>query len=256
MKKVVISVVLTISMLFSLAQLAFAEDNIKVIIDGESITFDQPPMQLLGSTFVPMRAIFERYGAQIVWVNETKTASVYKGDIVIAMQIDNTIATKQNFKVENSEYVFYNYQEIKLAAPPLLINGTTMVPLRFVSEAFGATVTWDAKTKTVNITTGDAGKETTITSPSTGQQLNQNLDPNKPYDMHGKEIHVGDVVNCGVFYGTVNEIKGSKILVYWNSKSMFIKDEDVSFWAMTAGVNYESEQWMESKDVEIDSSAY
>lgn len=39
----------------------------------------------------------------------------------------------------------------KLDAPAKIVNGRTLVPLRFVSEALGAEVTWDGKTKTIYI---------------------------------------------------------------------------------------------------------
>jgi len=34
-----------------------------------------------------------------------------------------------------------------MEAPPILVNGTVMVPMRFVAETFGENVGWDAKTK-------------------------------------------------------------------------------------------------------------
>ena len=45
-----------------------------------------------------------------------------------------------------------NGQPILLDAPALIIDGATMVPLRFVGESFGAEVRWMAPTQTVIIT--------------------------------------------------------------------------------------------------------
>jgi hypothetical protein len=41
---------------------------------------------------------------------------------------------------------------ITLNTAPYIENGTTLVPVRFVSEALGATVSWDGASKTVTIT--------------------------------------------------------------------------------------------------------
>jgi hypothetical protein len=43
----------------------------------------------------------------------------------------------------------------KLDAPPFISGGRTMVPVRFISEAFGAKVDYDAATKGITITLGD-----------------------------------------------------------------------------------------------------
>lgn len=48
-----------------------------------------------------------------------------------------------------------NGENFNLKVEPTIINGTTMVPIRFVSEALGAKVEWDNKTKKVIIYQGD-----------------------------------------------------------------------------------------------------
>ncbi|HQG60097.1 MAG TPA: copper amine oxidase N-terminal domain-containing protein, partial [Caldisericia bacterium] len=40
---------------------------------------------------------------------------------------------------------------VKLDAPPVIKNGVTMVPFRFVAENFGAKVSWDGVTKTARM---------------------------------------------------------------------------------------------------------
>jgi hypothetical protein len=44
-----------------------------------------------------------------------------------------------------------NGEEIELEAPATIIDDLTFIPLRAVSEAFGATVNWDGETKTVYV---------------------------------------------------------------------------------------------------------
>ena len=45
-----------------------------------------------------------------------------------------------------------NNKVVNLDAPPEIKDGRTFVPIRFVSEALGATVDWNEKTRTVMIT--------------------------------------------------------------------------------------------------------
>lgn len=52
---------------------------------------------------------------------------------------------------DNPIKLFVNGQEIKPDVPPQLINGRTMVPIRWVAEALGADVQWDAKNQQVKV---------------------------------------------------------------------------------------------------------
>ncbi|MBH5320608.1 phosphodiester glycosidase family protein [Paenibacillus sp. GSMTC-2017] len=67
----------------------------------------------------------------------------------IVMNVGNTKAT-------------VNGNPIKLEAAPLIQNGSTYVPLRFVSEAMGAKVEYDDKTRRVTVLRGNQMIEMTI----------------------------------------------------------------------------------------------
>lgn len=113
---------------------------ITVKINGKEQTFAQPPVIVNGSTLVPLRGIFEALGAEVNWDEKTQTVTAVKGSVTVVLKIGSGVATK-------------NGTMVRLDQPPQLVNGSTMVPIRFVSEALGANVTWDEATKTVNITT-------------------------------------------------------------------------------------------------------
>jgi hypothetical protein len=97
----------------------------------------------------------------------TKTLHIYQGKGVV-MQIKSSVA-------------WINDQTVKIDAPPLLRNSRTYVPIRFISEAFGAKVTYQPKTKppsvliqrnhqTIELTTGSTkatvnGKSYTLDAP-------------------------------------------------------------------------------------------
>ena len=104
------------------------------------INFDQLPIIENGRTLVPLRAIFEKIGADVEWNGDTQTVTATKGDISISLTINNTTAYK-------------NGQPITLDVPAKILNGRTLVPVRFVSDCFGVNVEWDGATQTVILTT-------------------------------------------------------------------------------------------------------
>lgn len=54
-----------------------------------------------------------------------------------------------------SNVMLVNNEPITMKAPPIIENGNTMVPLRAVSEGLGATVNYDAKSKSIEIILGN-----------------------------------------------------------------------------------------------------
>ncbi len=110
-----------------------------VNINGRPIISDVPPMMVLSRTMIPMRAAFEALEAEVMWNEVTKTA----------------IATKGEIKVEitpNRNTMIVNGLEHPLDSPAFIYDERLMIPLRAVSEAFGAQVNWDQETKTADIT--------------------------------------------------------------------------------------------------------
>jgi len=90
-----------------------------------------------GTTFVPIRDIAEALGAEVWWNGVSRTVGINKGDTNIAFVIGSTTAR-------------VNGKEIRMM-PSYIVDGTTMVPVRFVSEALGLHVGWDGATRTVSI---------------------------------------------------------------------------------------------------------
>ncbi|ALS24425.1 copper amine oxidase N-terminal domain-containing protein [Paenibacillus naphthalenovorans] len=117
---------------------SFAE--IKVMIDGELQTFEQPPVNDSGNVLVPMRAIFEALGATVLWNQEQRAVQAKKGGTTIDLKL-------------GSKDALINGSPKTLDAPAKLVGSSTMVPIRFISEALGAKVEWDQLTQTVLIET-------------------------------------------------------------------------------------------------------
>ena len=51
----------------------------------------------------------------------------------------------------NAIRLIVNGQEVSPEIPPMMVKGTTMVPLRFVAETFGADVEWDSSSNTIKL---------------------------------------------------------------------------------------------------------
>ncbi|ALS21976.1 copper amine oxidase N-terminal domain-containing protein [Paenibacillus naphthalenovorans] len=117
----------------------FVDNLISVKIDEKVLEFEQLPILVDGTTLVPMRKIFESLGAEIEWHAETSTVTAHKGQTTIQLTID-------------SDSAIINGELTKLDAPPIIKNGVTLVPVRFISESLGTKVEWKETTKTVQIT--------------------------------------------------------------------------------------------------------
>lgn len=124
------------------APLAASADNVTVIVNGQTMSFDQPPIIQAGRVFVPLRAIFEQLGASVVYSNGQINATA-RGRTV-SLTIGSTQAT-------------VNGRSTTLDVAPFIVGSRTLVPLRFVSESLGATVNWNDSNSTVTITGGGGG---------------------------------------------------------------------------------------------------
>ena len=114
-----------------------------VILDGQEISFDVPPVLENDLIMVPIRTIFEAMGATIDWNQETRTATAAKGDINVMLPIGSTAPTIHG-------------KVVPIEAPIKIVNGRTVAPVRFVSEAFGGTfLAWDNLTQTIYIASAE-----------------------------------------------------------------------------------------------------
>ncbi|MDO4563080.1 MAG: copper amine oxidase N-terminal domain-containing protein [Clostridia bacterium] len=122
--------------------------GITVTIDGEELEFDVPPQIIQERTMVPMRAIFEAFGAKVEWMQDAQIIYATYGSCLILMRIDKPILVVQDFAAPEGEAE----TQYTMDVPPTLVANRTLVPARAVSEALGATVEWDNDTRTVVIT--------------------------------------------------------------------------------------------------------
>ena len=103
-----------------------------VNVDNEAVIYDAAPVIRNDRTLVPIRIVTETLGGKVDWSGVTKEVTLNIDGKEIKMTIGKTLE--------------------KYGVAPVIIDGRTFVPVRFVADELGATVAWDDATKTVTIT--------------------------------------------------------------------------------------------------------
>ncbi|UZN01429.1 copper amine oxidase N-terminal domain-containing protein (plasmid) [Lysinibacillus sp. MHQ-1] len=112
------------------------------MVSAQSVVTINGGKMIENRTLVPLRSIFEELGATVIWNQNTKTISATKDTTNISLKLGTKTAV-------------INGQAVSIDVPAQIRNGTTLVPLRFISEALGANVKWDNKTLTATIEQND-----------------------------------------------------------------------------------------------------
>lgn len=103
------------------------------ILDGETVTEktleSAPFVNDQWRTMVPIRSISEAFGAEIGWEGSRQEVAIRQNGTEILLYINSTSA-------------LVNGAEITLDSAPVIIEGRTFVPLRFVSEVLSYNVNY------------------------------------------------------------------------------------------------------------------
>jgi len=91
-----------------------------------------------GRTLIPIRAVVEAMDGYLVWEPDTQKIMMSHGDTIVEMWIGG-----YNMYVDGVRET--------LDVAPVVINDRTMIPVRFVAEAFGAYVDWNELQQSVTI---------------------------------------------------------------------------------------------------------
>jgi len=120
----------------------FIDNNTYKINDISSI-LDVSPVIKEGRTLIPIRYVTTPFGAEIQWIDEEKKVTITQGTTIIELWIGKNMAKINGESVPidpgNSTVI------------PLIINGRTMMPLRFIAENLGCEVKWISEYKQVKI---------------------------------------------------------------------------------------------------------
>jgi N-acetylmuramoyl-L-alanine amidase len=123
---------------------AFDEDvnairsDIGLYVEGIRIEPETAPLVINGRLLYPARTAFSKMDVHLFWYPDTQGLKLLKGNTIIDMRIGST-ETKVNKAPDMMD------------VPPLLADGTVMVPVRYVAETFGSKVYWDADRRQVYV---------------------------------------------------------------------------------------------------------
>jgi len=156
--------------------IAFA-NQIFLVINGQAVQCSQTPQIINGRTFVPLRDLDDALGAQTNWDGKAQIITVSSSVYNISMTIGSTTLDVNGIP-----------QQMDVA--PVIIGSKTFLPARYVAQALGYDVSWDAASQSV-----------IITSSSTSSQNIQGMIVQDVKEGTGKAAEDGDQVTVN-YVGT------------------------------------------------------
>lgn len=131
---------------------------LKVFVDTKQISFQIEPQIINGTTLVQFRPLFEAMGMEVKWDEANRLVTGSKSGLTLSLHIGDLEATVNGKKVE-------------LSQSAQIMNGSTMVPLRFIGESSDAIVHWDPVNREITVITSDLLKSLGITKQEAQRRL-------------------------------------------------------------------------------------
>lgn len=120
----------------------FAVGESKYTNNGTEVAMDAASFIANNRTYVPVRYLANALGVtdeNIAWNEAARTVTLTGSNTVVKLTVGSNIITTST-------------DTIKADVPVIVRDNRTYLPARFVANAFGADVAWDAVTRTVTIT--------------------------------------------------------------------------------------------------------
>ncbi len=137
--------------------------NVSIALNGKLQSFDKKPFIINGTTYVPLRGILDAMNLNVYWDDytsdneHTQLITTARNDTIIQFKRFDTgigyapwTLTKWVSATVNTANRDKTVIDIS-QKQPIILDGTTYIPLRMISEEYGATVNWDGETSTVKI---------------------------------------------------------------------------------------------------------
>lgn len=146
---VCLSLILTLSLTVPAAAGAAPRPaGVSVQVNGEDVTFpDASPAVINGRTMVPMRAVLETLGAQVDYDVDTRTVTATLDDTQLTHVIGTDVITLSPRKL-TADSLTAGGEKLTMDTVSSVKNGSTLVPLRFFSQALNYEVYWDEGART------------------------------------------------------------------------------------------------------------
>jgi N-acetylmuramoyl-L-alanine amidase len=111
----------------------FANDDVKVMVNGNEVIFSEPVFIENNRVYIPIRFVAEEMRARVDWNDENKTVT-----------IDAAVGETFTFTI-NSDKMILNGQEFYMDVPPIIRNQRTYLPVRHIAELMHSYVSWDSE---------------------------------------------------------------------------------------------------------------
>jgi hypothetical protein len=113
-----------------------------MLVDGSPVVLEAAPVILNARTFLPIRAVVEAVGGTIAWESSAQKVTIVRNDKTLELWIGKGAARLNNRSIAIDS---------DARVVPVIMNGRTLLPLRFVAEALDLDVQWNAASKTITI---------------------------------------------------------------------------------------------------------
>ena len=123
--------------------LVFTLDKASVVMNGVTVPMETAPIVENGRTILPVRYIATPLGAQVLWNSREQ-----KVTLVSSRKVELWIG-KPTARVDGKDVPI---DAANSGVVPRIVGGRTMLPLRFITETFGADILFDAKLRTITVT--------------------------------------------------------------------------------------------------------
>ncbi len=121
-------------------------------VNGTKLDCSVPPIVFHDYSVVPARDVFEHLGAMVVWYAPEERVTINYEGSYISLFINNTQA-------------YHDGAKETMPIAPKIINGKTMIPVRYVAESLGFDVSFDATNDTIHINTKGTTKSPQDSTP-------------------------------------------------------------------------------------------
>ena len=206
-----LAVLVTILMVAGLLGAALSSTTIKLWIGNASMSVNgvqQPidpegtkPVIVEGRTLVPIRAIIEAFGGSVAWESSTRKVTVTLGKDSLDLWIDKPQASLNGIALA--------IDAANSAVVPVLTNGRTMLPLRFVAESLGIDVQYADATKMITLTY----PKPTVALPADGSNLLLGNPSNAVHDSSSSPDNY--LMDSGYYVLSYNRDRGEPNWVSW-----------------------------------------
>ena len=116
--------------------------NTTMYVNGKPVSLGTAPIIMNSRTLLPVRAVVEAAGGTVAWDAPTQKVTIARKGKTLELWIGNNVANldDQSVTIDSDARVV-----------PVIRGGTTLLPLRFVAEALGLNIQWNAATQTITV---------------------------------------------------------------------------------------------------------